>query len=372
MAKNVDPVLFNKNLLSNASYAGGKTLNEIDLSGIDKIYKLSSNENPIGPSPKATDAIRKHLNNVHIYPDRTDIRLREALVSYFNEKIDKEHFITSNSGVGLLEMICRAFLKEGDNIIISNPAFSPYEMFAGKMGAETIDIPLKAPDFSLDTDKIIASINYNTRLIFITNPNNPTGTYIPKKEIDKLVANLPEHTILIYDEVYYHFSHASDYTTGLGYVLNNENVITVNSFAKSYGLAGLRIGFGYGKPELMNYLRKFQRPFFINILGLEAGIAALSDKNHILKTVQTVFTQKERIYEALEKLGIQFWKTQANFILIKPSIDELLFEELMLKQGIMVRPVANFGAPGHIRITIGNEEATTALIKALIVVSNNL
>ncbi len=360
-----NPVLFNPLLQGKASYKGGKTINDIALPEEIQLYKLSSNENPIGPSPKAIEALNKVLPNLHIYPDRTDIRFREKLRDFYGKTMSVDHFLCSNSGVALLEMISRAFLQEGNEIIISNPAFGPYEMFALKQGAKVIDIPLMEPDFSLDADGILDAITENTRLIYVTNPNNPTGTYIPQDDIDYLVEHLPDHVILVYDEVYFHFADAEDFSLAMPYVLADKNVIAVNSFAKSYGLAGLRMGYGYAKPEIMNYMRNIQRPFFINIAGMEAAMAALDDKEHISATVKMVQTQKEKIYSCLEQIGAKYWRSQSNFILIKPPVSESQFEQDMLQYGLMVRPVANFGAPGCIRISIGNDAATDALIKAL-------
>ncbi len=359
----VNPVLFKSNLLSKVSYKGGKTLQDVD--GSEKVYKLSSNENPIGPSPMALEAVKNNLDSIHIYPDRTDVRFREKLSQYYGGVLGPDHFITSNSGVALLEMISRAFLQEGNEVIISNPAFSPYEMFARKQGATVIDVPLMEPSFSLDVTGILNAITTETRLLYITSPNNPTGTHIPKEDIDTIINNIPDHVLLIYDEVYFHFCDAPDFTLAIPYVENNQNIIAVNSFAKSYGLAGLRMGYGYGKPELMNYMRNIQRPFFINSLGMHAAMAALDDKEHIQSTVHTVHTQKQRIYETLDTLHVPYWKTQSNFILIKPPVSPDRFEEDMFAQKVMVRPVGNFGAPECIRITIGNQEATDALIKAL-------
>jgi len=345
------------------AYKGGKTRDEISFDG--PIYKLSSNENPLGPSPKAVAAIQHHLQNLNEYPDRTDARMREALSNFYQNKITSDQFFTANSGVGILELIVNAFLDEGLECITSNPAFLPYISFPKKVGAIVKDVPLKGRNYELDVEGILESINERTRVIWLCSPNNPTGSYLPKADIDRLLAKIPEHVVLILDEVYFQFATADDYTTALPYVLEGKNVIGVNSFSKAYGLAGLRIGYAYSTPKIARYVSKLQRPFYINTLGLEAAIAALDDVDFLKKTVETVNAGKAFLYPEFEKMGVDYWKSQGNFVTIKPKIKDTLFEEKMLEGGVMVRPVANFGAPDCVRITIGTQEANEALVKRM-------
>lgn len=345
------------------AYKGGKTTDEINFDG--PLYKLSSNENPLGPSPKAIAAIQAHLQKLNIYPDRTDARLRMALSNFYQQKMSADQFFTANSGVGVLELIVHAFLDEGLECIVSNPAFLPYVSFPKKVGAVVKDIPLLGRDYELDVEGILQNITDKTRVIWLCSPNNPTGTYLPKADIDRLLAHIPDHVVVILDEVYFQFATAEDYTTALPYVLEGKNVIGVNSFSKAYGLAGMRVGYAYSTPEIARYISKLQRPFYINTLALEASIAALGDVEFLEKTVRTVNEGKAYLYPELEKLGINFWKSQANFVTIKPNMDAVLFEEKMLEHGVMVRPVANFGAPGCVRITIGTQEANEAVIRGI-------
>ncbi|HFC00885.1 MAG TPA: aminotransferase class I/II-fold pyridoxal phosphate-dependent enzyme, partial [Phaeodactylibacter sp.] len=240
-----------------------------------------------------------------------------------------------------------------------------YISFPHKVGAIVKDVPLLGRDYQLDVDEIVKNINDNTRVIWLCSPNNPTGTYIPKQDIDNLLAQIPDHVVVILDEVYYQFATASDYTTALPYVLKNKNIIAVNSFSKAYGLAGLRIGYAYSTPKIGRYLSKLQRPFYLNTLALEAGMAALQDDDFIQKTVQTVNDGKAYLYAEFDKLGIDYWKSQANFVTLKPKMDANIFEQKMLQYGVMVRPVANFGAPGCVRVTIGTQKGNEAVIYAL-------
>ena len=356
--------IFKPYLQVGLEYKGGKSVSAV-ATGIKKIYKLSSNENILGSSPKAIKAIEKNLTTLNIYPDNTDIRLREALSKFYNNELTANQFITTPSGSEILEIIIRAFLGEGTECIISNPCFMPYKMFSQKQGAKVIDVRLKDPDYSLDIDGIIRAINSKTRMIFLTSPNNPTGTYIPKKDLDKLMRNIPDHVIVVLDEVYFQFADAPDFVRPLHYVKKGKNIIGINSFSKAYGLAGLRLGYAYFTPKIAKYVRQLIKPFFVNTLALEAGIAALSDKAFLKKTVNLVLREKKYLYKELDKTGIHYWKTQGNFILLKPEMDISDFEDAMLRQGVMVRPVAGFGAPGCVRVTIGTREANKAFIAAL-------
>jgi len=356
------PIKFKPYLQQKSTYKGGKSLSEV--AGIDKkIYKLSSNENQWGSSPKAIAAIKKHIDSLSNYPDNSDDRLRVALQKHYDGQLKSNQFLTTNSGVANIELIIRGFMEEGDECIFSNPAFGPYHEFPVKVGAKSIDIPLVGDDFLLDVEGILNAVNENTRLIFITSPNNPTGTHIPKRQIDELIDGIPDHVILVFDEVYFQFADAPDFVRALPYVLEGKNVIGINSFSKAYGLAGLRIGYSYSTPEIATYLQQLRIPFMINTMTLEGAMAALEDDEFINKTVNFVHKEKQFLYEQFDALGIKYWKTQANFILTQPDMDPVEFEGKILKEGIMVRPVAGFGAPKCVRITIGTREGNEALIE---------
>ena len=275
-------------------------MNEIKTKA-DKIYKLSSNENLLGTSPKAKKAFRKSLQNINQYPDRTTARLQEALAKYYKNQLSADHFIAGNAGSEVIEHIIRAFLGEGLECIVSNPCFMPYIMFSEWQGAKIVDVPLLTPDYSLDIKGILNAVNDNTRLVFLTSPNNPTGTYIPKKDLDELIVQLPDHVVVVLDEVYFHFANADDYTTAMPYVQAGKNVIAINSFSKTYGMAALRVGYGYSTPELASYVRRLSKPFLINKPTMNAAIAALEDIEFVNKTVQLIQKERERLYPKLDK-----------------------------------------------------------------------
>jgi len=352
---------FKKYLQGESGYKGGKA--KPDLEG-KKIYKLSSNENALGSSPKAMEAIDKFKHTLYEYPDAQDERLRTALSEYYKGELLDAQFITTNSGVANLEMIIQGFMDEESECIYSDPAFGPYKEFPKKFGARAKNVPLVGDEFDMNVSAILEAVTDKTSIIFITSPNNPTGTYLPKNHIDELISKVPDHVVVVFDEVYFQYADAEDYVRALPYVLAGKNVIGVNSFSKAYGLAGLRIGYSYSTPEIAQYLRNIRRPFMINKLSLEAAMAALQDEEFIEKTVNLAVKEKYYMYEQLDALGVKYWKTQANFIMMEPEMSPSDFEDAMLLEGIMVRPVGPFGAPTCVRVTLGTREANDAFLKA--------
>ncbi|MDT0605703.1 histidinol-phosphate transaminase [Croceitalea rosinachiae] len=342
-------------------YKGGKNIPASN----KKLYKLSSNENPLGASPKAVAAIKKAAENIDLYPDQTDIRLREALVQDFDGQLAADQFICGNSGSELIDMLLRAFINENDEVIYSNPCFLPYSVFSRWYGAKLIDIPLTNPNYHLDTEGILNAITDKTKIIFLTSPNNPTGTYIPRSVLDDFLSRIPKNVIVVFDEVYRHFADAEDYITALPYVKAGHNIIAINSFSKTYGLAGQRIGYCYTTSTIANYIRQIHKPFLLPITSIEAAIGALNDKGFVEETVKTVKEGRAYLSSEFDKLGITYWPTQGNFFIVDPPLPEIEFANKLMEQGIMVRPVSQFGAPGKVRITVGNQEANHALIQAL-------
>ena len=354
-----------------SKYKGGKGKSDVQsLIPGKKIYKLSSNENMLGSSPLAVEAIIEATKDLLYYPERTDKNIRLALEDFYKGVIPEDLFLCANSGMELLDMICRAFLNEGENGIACAPAFRAYKLFTKRTGAELINVPLKEGSYELDVDGILDAINEKTRIIFLNSPNNPTGTIIPDSDIRKLLERLSKDIVVVLDEVYFHFNTNEACTTAYTFIKEGFPVIGVNSFSKCFGLAGLRVGYLYSTPEITQYLRGLQRPFQLSHLSMIGAIAALGDDDFIQKTVELVNSEKPKIYAALEELGVQYWKSEANFIMIKPTMPAEEFERAMLMEGVMVRPVENFGAPGCIRVSIGTVEANEAYISALIKVLN--
>ncbi len=353
--------IFKPYIANSTGYKGGKSAVSSDDGS--KIYKLSSNENVLGSAfQKKPGAAPLNYN---IYPDATSEDLFIALERFYKHELSKDQFIAGNGGSDLLQMIVMAFLDHETNCIISNPCFGPYKMFSGLVGATVKDIPLLSPTFALDVNGIIAAIDKQTRVIFLTSPNNPTGTYLKKQEVTSLLEQVPDHVVVVYDEVYHHFADKTDYSTALPFVKTGYNVIAINSFSKAYGLAGLRIGYGYTTETIAAYLRKLHRPFLINSVSKQAAIIALQNQEFIKYTIDKISEQREALCAGFDALGLKYWPSQANFVLVKSPDKFNNLTQLLHAHNIMVRPTENFGAPGCIRITIGDQDATDATLNAL-------
>ena len=350
---------FKDYILNTVPYKGGSVREE------KNITKLSSNENPLGPSPKAIEAIYRNLHQVSEYGFQDDHIFIKKLSDFFEGTLLPDQFLPANSGMELLDIICRAFLSPGDSCILSSPTFMAYKNFAELCGAKVIDVPLKNDTYALDVHGIFAAINETTKLIFISNPNNPTGSFISRAEMDELIRYLPDHVILLYDEAYYQYVGQLDYPRAQDYIEKNKNVIGLHSFSKAYGLAGLRLGYIFSTTSIMGYLRHLRRPFMVNSLSMEAGMAALDDWTHLSKTLTLNQTEKQWLYEQLDKLKIHYWKTEANFILFRPLTDAESCTANLLREGIMVRSTSVMGAPDCVRVTIGTREMNAAFIVAL-------
>ena len=357
-------------ILNTSPYKGGSTrtdagIKDLVANGVKELHKMSSNENPLGASPKAVEAIFKSMHHVSEYGFQDDHIFTEKLSEFFEGSMSPGQFLPANSGMELLDMICRAFLSPGDSCILSSPTFMAYKNFAELCGADVKDVPLKKKSFLLDVQGIISAIDETTRLIFISNPNNPTGSFISKEEMNELVNYLPDHVVLLCDEAYYQYVEQTGYPHAQEYIEQGKNVIGLHSFSKAYGLAGLRLGYIFSTPKITEYLRHLRRPFMVNSLSMEAGMAALDDWKHLAATLKLIHTEKKWLYGELDKLRMNYWKTEANFILIRPETDAEIFTIKLLEAGIMVRTTGVMGAPGCVRVTIGTREMNVAFILAV-------
>jgi histidinol-phosphate aminotransferase len=351
-------IRFKPHILNTIPYKGGS-----ERPPGKQMVKLSSNENMLGPSQQALAAIRAHLSTLHEYRFEHDKMLRDAIGRKMG--ILPTQIVTGNSGMELLDLICRGFVDEGDEAILCSPAFMAYKSFAEISGAKLVDVPLDPADFSLDVGAVLAAINEKTRLLFISNPNNPTGTLINRKTMDDLMMKLPDHVLVVYDEVYHHYVQSQDYPRAMDYIDRGMNLVGLHSFSKAYGLAGIRLGYAFAPREIADYLTHLRRPFMINTLSTVAGIAALDDHDHIWETRKLAAREKQWLYEKLNALGVKFWKSEANFILFRSPVVAESFVSWMLSQGIMVRSAEVMRAPGCIRVTVGTRKANEVFVRAL-------
>lgn len=347
-------------------YKGGPSIEDVrDRVEVDHIYKLSSNENALGPSPMVLEAIQKTAASLHLYPPREDDSLREHIADYHGKGLTRDHIYTGNSGSEVVELLNRAFVQPGDEVIVGSPTFGLYKRLAGKLEATLVDVPLKEDTFAYDIAGILDAVTERTRLVYVCNPNNPTGTLLLKPAMEALLDGLPDRVIVVADEVYYQFVEEDTYPDSIQSVIDHRNLIIVHSFSKTYAMAGMRLGYGIARPNLVQAIRHFRCPFHLNALANAAGHAALDDTQHVQNTISMVKEGKAYLTHEFDRMGIQYWPSHTNFIMFKPATpaDELI--EALLKKGIMVRPTNRNGFPGGVRVTIGLPKENRAFIHAL-------
>jgi histidinol-phosphate aminotransferase len=352
--------------MSDIRYSGGLSIAATQAKyGVAKIHKMSSNENPLGPSPLALAAVRESAAELHRYPERDDTELRELLAEFHGSGLTADHIFTAVSGVEVLDMIPRGLAQAGDNVIVPTPTFGWYVFSNQRSGVEAIKVPLDPETFAHDNDAILAAVNDRTRMVYLCNPHNPTGAITLADQMDDLITRLPERVILLSDQVYYHFVDHPDYPDTYDYVTAGKNVLVVHSFSKAYGLAGLRLGYAIGSLAIMERLRKVNRPFQQPKLAYAAARAALVDDEHVQKSVDLAREGIAFLTRELEPLGVRCYPSHGNFILLKPPTDEVKLSEALMTRGIMVRPTGPNGLPGHLRVTLGVPEANKALVAAM-------
>lgn len=351
----------NPQLRDLAVYEPGKpieeTARELGANAAD-IIKLASNENPLGPSPKALAAMRAAVQDAHLYPDGGGYYLREALAAKLG--FARENIILGCGSNEVLEFLGHAFLNRDDEVITSEHAFIAYKLIAAVFGAHTIEVP--SPDLRHHLDGMIAAITPRTRIIFIANPNNPTGTLLTQDEIDRFMGALPDNIVVAFDEAYFEYVEQPPDT--LQFVRARRNVIVLRTFSKIQGLANLRIGYGIAHPELIRVLQKTRQPFNTSGLAQTAALAGLQDEEHQGKTKR--LTDEGRVYleKELTALKLEFVRGAANFVLVRVGAGAAIFRQL-LERRIIVRALKGYNLPEWIRISIGTMEQNRACIAAL-------
>jgi len=354
--------LARKGIFRITSYIPGKSIEEVQKEfGAKKWIKLASNENLLGPSPKAVAAIRKELRNIYLYPEGPCTVLRQALARKFS--LPEGMVVISNGADNLILMIACAFVDEGNEVVMADPTFSVYTNVTQIMGGRPIKVRLK--DFTHDLDSMLKKVNRKTKLVFICNPNNPTGTTISQKSFDHLLSKLPKQVIVVLDEAYGDFVEDSFYPNGLDYIKERKRVILLRTFSKVYGLAGLRIGYALGREDLVDCLYQVRDPFPVHRLAQVAAVAALNDEDHAIKSIQLVYEGKRYLYKELDKMGVSYVPSQANFIFIDFEKDSEEVFQALLREGIIIRPGKIWDYPTFARVTIGRTEDNQRFIKAL-------
>ncbi len=350
-----------KNIQAIQPYKPGKPIEEVERELGIKAIKMASNENPIGPSPKAVEAVRHYLGHIELYPDDTGFHLRQKLAARLGVSMDE--IILGSGSSDILAMAFHAMLTPDSEVLTSEGSFIVYYLLGQMKGCTMVRTPMR--DFTFDLEAMAGRLNSRTRIVLIANPNNPTGTIVRRKELSEFLKKVPEHALIILDEAYFEFVGDPEYPDSFEYFREGKNILTIRTFSKAYGLAGLRIGYGIARTDIIDTLQKVRLAFNTGSLGQVAAMAALDDQEHVRRTVENNRRETEFLSKELADRGVRFAPTCSNFIFMdlgKPSKD---VDAAMLRQGIIIRPMAGWGFPTMIRVSIGTHEQNEKFLKAL-------
>lgn len=343
-------------------YSPGKPIEEVERElGISGSVKLASNENPVGPSPRALRALQEALPGIHRYPDGGGHYLRQALARHWQVAADQ--VVLGNGSNELLELVGRCFLLPGDEVVYAEQAFIVYDMVAQVTGSAKVRVPLK--NFTHDLDAMRDAISAKTKMVFVGNPNNPTGTAVPARALEAFLEAVPPEVIVVLDEAYYEYLPPPLQPNSLRFVRAGRRVLVLRTFSKIYGLAGLRIGYGIGPEPLVGLLNLAREPFNTNSLAQVAATAALGDEEHVAHTRAVTEEGRRFLSERCRALGLFVVPSVANFILVDVGKPGPAVADALLKGGVIVRPMGGYGFPTHLRITIGTEAENERCIAAL-------
>jgi len=354
--------LIRKSVFGVNPYVPGKPIEETKRQlGLTEVIKLASNENSWGPSPKALTAIKRSLPGINRYPDAQGYYLKKRLAKFFG--LIPENFVLGNGSDELIDVVIKTFVEADENIITSCGTFLEYEIIAQVNDRKVKKAPLRY--FKYDLGAMLKLVDKKTKLIFIANPNNPTGTYVTKYEIAEFIKALPPGVVVVFDEAYNTFIDVDDYPQTLAYLKKNKQIIILRTFSKAYGLAGLRLGYAIAAPELAAYLERIRQPFNVNLLAQVAGLAALEDKEFLKKTRRLTLEGKDFIYRELSEMGLGYVPSVANFILVDVGRDSRQVFKSCLKFGVIVREMSQYGLANFIRVTIGTLKENKRLMRVL-------
>ncbi|HOW35877.1 MAG TPA: histidinol-phosphate transaminase [Candidatus Omnitrophota bacterium] len=351
-----------KHILQIKPYIPGKPIEEVEREmGLKSVIKLASNENPYGPSPKVLKAMVQAAKTVNRYPDGSCYYLRQELARRL--KVSENQLIFGNGSDELIVLATRAFSDYGDEVIIARPSFLIYEIASKVSGATIKFVPLK--DFRYDIEGIKNAITPKTKIIFIGNPDNPSGSYITKAQAEDLLKSIRQKILVFFDEAYFEFVDKDDYPDTIKLMKTYKNVITTRTFSKMYGLAGLRVGYGIGDAQVISLLERVREPFNINSVAQAAALACLKDKAYYEKLLRTIKAQRKYVYANLKKMGLSFVESVTNFILIDVRQNSFNVSQALLKKGVIVRDMGFWGLDTYIRVTVGKPQENQRFIRAL-------
>jgi histidinol-phosphate aminotransferase len=350
-------------ILSLTPYQPGKPIEELEREyGVHDSIKIASNENPLGPSPKAIAAITAALPNLHRYPDGDAFYLKRRLAEKLG--IDRSRLIIGNGSNELIEMIVRTFLRVGQSVVVGQHAFAIYHLCVQAAGGRTIMVPHKG--FKFDLEAMARALEPDTRIVFLDNPNNPTGTIYTRSEWEAFLRVVPKDTLIVVDDAYFEFVDDPDYPNSLHYQSGDRLLITLRTFSKICGLAGVRVGYGISSPEVIDALNRIRQPFNVNSLAQVASLAAVDDEEHIRRTQENNRQGLVYLRRELDRLGFEYAPSWANFLLVKVGVGAY---QCLLPEGVIIRPMEGYGFPGYARVSVGtpteNQRFVTAMEKLL-------
>jgi histidinol-phosphate aminotransferase len=334
-----------------------------EAAGAARTYKLSSNESPFGPSPKAIAAYESAEPALGLYPEGSSQLLREAIAAHYG--LAPDCIVCGNGSDEILHLLANAYVRPGDEVVFSEHSFSLYKIATLANSAAPVEVP--EPRLRLEVDDVLKRLSGRTRIVFIANPNNPTGTYVSAPELRRLHSGLPETTLLVIDAAYAEYVRRNDYEAGIELVSTSENVIMTRTFSKAYGLAGIRIGWGYCPKAVADVLNRIRAPFNVNIAAQRAAVAALADRAHVEHAVQHNETWRSWLIAEIRKLNLRVDDSVANFVLLHFSDPKRASEadRFLMAHGIILRGCASYGLPQCLRLTVGSEDANKAAVAAL-------
>ena len=358
--------LATKGVQALSPYQPGKPLDELQREyGISEAIKLASNENPLGPSEKVLTAIQNELAELSRYPDGNGFALKKALATLHAVEINQ--ITLGNGSNDILEILTRAFVTPEHEVIFSQHAFAVYPIVTQAVGAKAVVVPAK--NWGHDLDAMQQAITDKTRVIFIANPNNPTGTWLEKSELATFLQSVPANVLVVLDEAYFEFADndplAKDYPNGIEWIKQHPNLIVTRTFSKAYGLAGLRVGYSVSHTQVADALNRVRQPFNVNSLALKAAEVALSDIEHLEAGIELNAKGMAQLISAFEQMNLSYIPSVGNFICVDVGADAMKVYDDLLYEGVIVRPVANYEMPKFLRITIGTEEENKRFINAL-------
>lgn len=354
--------LANHHIRNITPYQPGKPIEEVERElGIFSVVKLASNENPLGPSPRAMQAAENMLKKAHLYPDGGCYELKQALAQFL--KLNPTQLTIGNGSENILELIAKTYLTENSQAIISQYAFLTIQLLIKSYGADMCTVPAK--NFSHDIQETIARVNEKTRIIFVVNPNNPTGTYTHAEDMLHLLNSVPSHVLIVVDEAYHEYIRHSDYLDLQPLLNQYPNLVITRTFSKAYGLAGMRLGYSMSSPDIADMLNRARLPFNVNSIAASAACAALLDQEHIQKTIELNAVGMAFLEEELKKRQLDYIPSLGNFITMNVMQDGMDLYQKLLYQGVIVRPLGAYGMPTYLRVTVGTQQENEKFLVAL-------